>query len=684
MKTLQGHARWPPDGRRRVRSSCWLNWIVASAVGVVLGGCALGTSGPPTPDAGMAITGRVMGAQAPLVGAQVYLLAANTTGYGGAGIAASTSNASVSLLTSGTLDTSGGPTNGFNYVTTDSNGSFSITGDYMCTAGQQVYLYSLGGSQGGVANPVAGLMAALGSCPSGGSFATEIPFVYMNEVSTIAAAYAMAGFATDALHVSSSGTALALVGISNAFANAANLAGIATGAALATTPAGNGTVPQNEINTLANILASCVNTNGAVTGPASATTCYTLFHDAQSGGSSGTVPADTATAAINMAHNPGTNITGLYGLSTGSPPFAPALSMQPNDFTVGIGFTYGFANYPAIAIDAAGDVWLASWSSKSVSELTSAGAIVTGVSYTGGGLNYPYSIAVDGADDLWVTNATNPGESVSELTSAGSFLSGANGFTGGGLYLPQGIAIDGAGDAWITNQTSMMGSILEISSMGSYISGASGYSGSSEVYYPAGIAVDGSGNVWWVNGGGGTGGVGSVARLASSGTFPTGVSTYTGSGIDLPGGVAIDAAGDAWVTNQSGGSGGHGSVTKISNAGTILSGTSGYSGGGLQNPYAIAIDGAGNVWVTSSSGGDVSEFTNAGAALSPATGFTGGGLSSPNGVAIDGSGDVWVINRGSSSLTELIGVGAPVVTPICAGLPATATGNGTSGLGTRP
>ncbi len=50
-----------------------------------------------------------------------------------------------------------------------------------------------------------------------------MPYMVVNEVSTVAAAYAMAGFATDATHVGSSGTALALTGIANAFANAANL-----------------------------------------------------------------------------------------------------------------------------------------------------------------------------------------------------------------------------------------------------------------------------------------------------------------------------------------------------------------------------------------------------------------------------------------------------------------------------
>ena len=300
----------------------------------------------------MAFRGVVRGGQQVITGAHVYLFAANagaftpnTSGYG---------NASVSLLTNiagqTALDSSGGPTNGDYYVTTDGSGSFSITGDYTCTATQQVYLYVLGGNPGSGTNSASGLLEVLGSCPTGvggGTFATQDPYVVVNEVTTIAAAYAFAGFATDATHVSSSGTPLALTGIANAFANARNLANITTGIAYAATPAtgSTGSVPQSGINTLANVLASCINTNGAVTGPTNPTACYTLLTDTLSGGTTGTQPTDTATAAINMAHNPGANIAALYSLSIPTPPFAPG-STQPKDFSVAVSYKGGGLNSP--------------------------------------------------------------------------------------------------------------------------------------------------------------------------------------------------------------------------------------------------------------------------------------------------------------------------------------------------
>ncbi len=387
----------------------------------------------PLTDVG--ITGTVNGGATPIVGAHVYLFAANTTGYGGAGIAASSSNASVSLLSAaetGTSDSVGA------YVATGSNGAFSLAGDYTCTSGQQLYIYVLGGNSGLGTNSASGLMAAIGSCPASGSSAITVT---VNEVTTIAAAYAMAGFATDATHVSSSGTALAKVGIANAFANAANLATLSTGTALATTPAGNGTVPQAEINTLANILASCVETSG----PGS-NGCTLLFSNAMSGGSSGTAPTDTATAAINIAHNPGANIAALYGLAS-TAVFSPKLSAAPNDFMIALSFTGGGLVYPEdIAIDGYGNAWVTNQVSG-VSKLSPLGAAISpSTGYAGGGLDFPGGISIDVSGNVWFSNS---GNDIGELSSTGTAISGAYGYTGGGLNSPGDITIDGSGNIWV-------------------------------------------------------------------------------------------------------------------------------------------------------------------------------------------------------------------------------------------
>jgi streptogramin lyase len=621
---------------------------------LVLTGCSLNSTTATTPEtsaSGTAIHGIVHGGQQPIVGGHVYLYAAGTGGYG---------TASTSLLTSSVATNNPGyygqDGSGNYYVVTNSSGSFSISSDYSCTSGAGVYLYSVGGDSGGGANSEIGLMAALGDCPGAGNFASATPFVMVNEVSTIAAAYAMAGFATDATDVSSSGTTLAQTGVRNALANAANLASISTGQALATTPASSGsnigTVPQATINTLANILAACINSSGS-----SSTQCSTLFSNAKSAGSTGTTATDTATAAINMAHNPGANIHALYTLSAASPPFTSALGSQPNDFTIALNFTgYGLTglSYPqAIAIDASGNAWVANYLGESVTKITSAGAGATGSPFTNG-LIGPSAIAIDSTGKAWVANMDDV--SVTKLNSAGAF---SGNYSGGQLNGPDGIAIDGTNNAWIANYDGPPYYMTKLPSTG----GATGYAGSS-LNSPEGVAVDGNNIAWVANNGGNN-----ISKL-NGGVFNNAI---TGNGLNEPFGIAIDHSGNVWVANNTG------SISKFSNNG---SGLGSYIVGSNNTPYGIAIDGSGNVWVTTG-GGDVYEFNSSGTVLSGANGYKGVTDSSGS-IAIDGSGNVWVTNIETDNLNEFIGAATPVITPIAAGLPTTPSGNGTSNLGTRP
>ena len=655
---------------------------ITFCVSLVLTGCSLSPTAGPTASSGATIQGRVHGGPQPVVGAAVYLYAANTGGYGGNGLAASTGNASVSLLTSSVLTNniaqSGVDANGHYYVLTDATGSFTISSDYTCTPGQQVYLYAIGGNPGSGINSAAAFLAVLGACPAAGNFATTTPYVWMNEVSTIAAAYAFSGFATDATHVSSSGTALAQTGIANAFLNASSLVSTSTGGALATTPAvngGNGTVPQSTINTLANILAACISS----TGPSSSA-CSTLFANDTSNGiptgasGAGVEPTDTATAAINLAHYPYTaSVSTIFSIASGTAaPYQPALGTAPGAFTIALNFTahsLSFGN--GIAIDGSGNAWIVGANGVHVTKLSSTGAALSGSGggYTGGGLSNPIAIAIDASGNAWIANEF--ANSVTKLSNSGAVLSGSGSgaYTGGGLNEPYHVAIDGLGNAWVANYGA--NKVTELSNTGSILSG-SGYPGSG-VNGAASIAVDGSGNAWIGNYGGN-----SVTEFSSTGTVLSSSGAYTGGGLNEPESIAIDSAGNAWTANYGGNS-----VTELSNTGTVLSdsGNGAYTGGGLNQPYAIAIDGSGNAWIADYGANKLTELSNTGVVLSGG-GYSGGGLALPSSIALDGSGNAWVANGGS--VTEFIGAATPVITPICAGLPATPTADGTSNLGTRP
>jgi len=617
-----------------------------------LAGCALSPTAAPTPDAGAAIQGRVHGGQQAIAGARVYLYAASYGGVGGFSFSLLNSNVITNNPSNHGQDAGGGSY----YVTTDSNGMFSITGDYVCGVNEQLYLYAVGGDSGGGPNSAIGLLAALGTCPNSGSIAANVPFVAIDEVSTIAAAYALAGFATDATNVSSSGTGLAQTGIVNAFANANRLENIATGQALATTPSGNGTVPQATINTLANILASCINSAGTFS------SCSTLFSNARSAGATGTIPTDTANAAINIAHNPGANVSTLFGLSTPSAPFSPALPLNttPNDFTLGINFTGGGLLGPeAIAIDASGDVWISNSGEGGVVELSSAGVFISPVNgyFDHSQQLSSFAIAIDPSGNAWVANVY--ANSISEFSSAGVAATSSP-FTTASLSSPEWLAIDGSGNVWVASYGA--DNLTEFSNAGADLSGANGYTGGG-LTQPWADAIDGAGDVWVDSLGA------AISKFTNAGAAMSGTNGYAVGG--YANAIAMDHFGDAWITSPPS------TLYELSSTGTVLSGMYGYSGGGLNTPNSIAIDGAGNAWIANGAAtnpGTISEFSNAGAPLSPSTGYASGGMYETAGIAIDGSGDAWMVNSGNNSITEMIGVAAPVVTPISAAVKTNTVG----------
>ncbi len=105
-----------------------------------------------------------------------------------------------------------------------------------------------------------------------------------------------------------------------------------------------------------------------------------------------------------------------------------------------------------------GHVWSANYLSSTVSELEiknggSDAVIYSG--YSGGGLNHPNGIAVDGAGNIWLANFE--GNTITELQGAngsapGHALSSSSGFgLDAKLGKPYGIAIDESGNVWVSN-----------------------------------------------------------------------------------------------------------------------------------------------------------------------------------------------------------------------------------------
>ncbi len=604
---------------------------LAAAACVGLSGCGIGLATTGTTSTGVAFSGSVHGGQQPLSGATIGLYAVSTTGY---------QTASTQLLTIQPV--------------TDINGNWNITGDYTCPAGSYVYATATGGNPGltpGTVNSKIGLISAIGLC----STLTPSSFITINEVTTVAAAYALAPFAASETAIGTSSTNV--TGLKNAFAVIPNLV-TGNGYARLTTAAGNGTAPQAEINTLADALAACINTNG------STATCTTLLSAANVSTTAGT-PVDTAQAAINIARNPGVNVASIYSLSSSSGPFQPTLTAAPNDFTVQITYTGGLSQVQGLAVDATGNVYATNSTGGNMTEFSPSGTVLA--TLTSPTMYRPQQIGIDLAGNIWTESRanTNPvtAASLIEFSSNGTLLSGTNGFTGGGLNTPRGLAIDPRGNIWAVGNSELS----EFTSAGTPVSG-SGYTNAGLFAVNFEMEFDTLGNAWIPSTDANANSsleefVPVSAASNASGIYGGTFNTYATTTTNYPISVAIDASNNVWASDVYGGSttfgSGAGSLTEYTNAGVELSPTLGYQNGGILQPQTVVIDGLGNVYSAQSQVGVISKT---GAAIAPSTGYqTVNANDCCLAAAIDGSGNYWT--SGLNYLYQWVGLAAPVVTP---------------------
>ena len=532
------------------------------------------------------IQGTAFGGQPPISGATISIYATGQTGYG----------SSPTFL--------GG-------ATTDTNGNFHVTSYTPCGDPEEVYLVASGGNPGltaGTHNNAIMLVAALGNCSSVGAGTT----VNVNEVTTIAAAYALRGFANVA-NFSIGTSATNPSGLQHAFLNAANIVNTTTGSARATTPAGNGSVPTSMINTLADILEPCVNSASG-----SSTACATLFTNAKPPSVTAiAAPTNTWQAALDMAQYPGNNTAALFALVLGTPSFQPTIgSTAPNDLSIGVLYTAGFATDGTTAAAA------------------------------------PSGIAADTNDNVWITGVTNAG--LIELSSNGSLASpsaGGWGSTALKAASTQQVAVDLKGNIW-TVDSAASGNIYQ------YAPGTA----TTTVITPGsvalgGIAVDQNNNIWYATkASSGTQVFGQLAYNSGSNSFATTPTTFTGSNVIGSGGVSaltVDAkTGNVWGPSQGAGFTNYFLAPYSSSVASVAT-----SGG---TDYAAAIDQSGNTWITNTiSGTNASSLYKAAhgnpsgtpIAYSP-TVTSGLGLDGSRSIVIDGNNRIFVNSYTAGTIVE--------------------------------
>jgi hypothetical protein len=652
-----------PKSTSRFVLSCALS--ACSAAVFFLSGCgASGISAPSNVDIPLT-QGTVFGGQQPVAGAHIYLYAMNTTNYGAA---------STSLMTVGAPGTATDG-HGVAYVTSGSDGTFSYGGTYAnCTSGKQIYLLALGGNAAGVTGPsnaAIALAAALGDCAN----LTTSTFTNIDEATTVAMAYAFGGFIVDPTHIGAKSTNF--LGLQNAYITANNLVDSVLGTARATTPAGNGVVSQQTINTLADVIAACVNS------PSGSTQCANLMSYALSATSA--TPTDTFTAMHNIAAAPAEQVANIYGLTVASAPFQPALTTQPNDFSLGITFsaTPVVAVQPgSVVIDATGNIWTSSCQScinptspDSILQFSPAGVLLH--SYTGSAtpgtqvLHRIQGIALDAtSSNIYIVNQGIPGgptpgigddQIIKMSTTTGTVQAGFPMDFGQGIYGVdnfQSIALDNSGELWATAGKAFV--IIEFNPSGNLINGSPIF-----IAQNIGVATDNIGNIWFADTGGNT-----IIEFDTNGSFNN---NFTPSGLNQPVSIAINASNEVWTINI-----GSQILSRLDPFTGINLGGSPFTVG-INTASNLAIDGANQVLIPNcrvSCAGSGSTLpdnllrinqsgnSNTGGTTTANSGAQISTFSNPTGAAIDAAGNVWVSNNLSGKLTEVVGFAAPTIQPL--------------------
>ena len=228
--------------------------------GLLLTGCAMNQMSMSAPAANMAspaIAGQSYGGQQPVVGATISVVQMGTSGYGSTGI----------ILAS---------------TVTDSNGNFTFAPNaYTCPQSDTpVYLLGIGGNAGAGPNGSAVEAAALGTCTN-----AKNSFVVMNEVTTAATAFVLSHFFSPNLGGSNAvndwfGGPSSSSGGTTVYSQGLVMGNNVTIPTIVNNPTGSATLSRTgftsesqKINTIANILAACINSSGSTSTSETKTPC---------------------------------------------------------------------------------------------------------------------------------------------------------------------------------------------------------------------------------------------------------------------------------------------------------------------------------------------------------------------------------------------------------------------------
>lgn len=377
----------------------------------------------------------------------------------------------------------------------------------------------------------------------------------------------------------------------------------------------------------------------------------------------------------------------------------------------GTGTAAGFNEPRGVAVDSAGTVYVADYQNQTVRKITAAG-VTTTLAGTAGSIGSsdgtgaaarfksPNGVAVDSAGNVYVADSGN--RTIRKITPAGvvTSLAGSstnNSITDGtgtaaGFKEIRNLSIDSAGNLYVTDFLSHVVRKITAAGVVTTIAGGSGIPGSTDAtgtsarfYAPSAVAADSSGNLYVADTSNNA-----IRKISSSGAvtlfagLPGRTSSLDGNRASArfedPYSVAADGSGNVYVADAT-----DHSIRKITSAGvvTTLAGKPGSfgssNGSGTEatffGPLGIATDSIGTVYVADTGNHLIRKITAAGvvttlagtagqAGRTDATG-TAATFNSPMGVAVDSAGTVYVLDNGNASVRKISPAG--VVTTLAGG-----------------